>query len=132
MSLEAIVGAVLGGGLFGSLVSWLTTRHRPQVDRQTVTLASLSALNKDMQEDRDHWQERAVHAERENRQLRADNDTKDRKIDALVGLFMDTAAGVAAGRVPPWLGIPHVVRDLIAYPDAPPADDGQPGDVEQS
>src|SRR5690606_26164830 len=147
MTWQEIVVALLGtGGLLGAIVSWRTTRHRPQVDRAEVVITGQGSLIDDIREERDRLdgridaiQQQATAAEGRamsaDRRATAAEELAAMAIaheSALVDHHLDILRRVHAGEIPPWhraaASIPAILRDRLSAADYPrDTDNGVPG-----
>ena len=156
MNLEQLVGVLLGGGILGTVVTWLTTKHRPKVDTAQVVITGQGDFIDDLREavkgereEKDKQRARADACEETLRQERARWDTKEReyqsrhdsqqrqigaladRLDAAVGHVWLLETGIANQTIPPIPDRPHQLRHLLhqAGTDEPTVrdDNGVPG-----
>lgn len=150
MTWQEIVVAILGaGGLLGAIVSWRTTRHRPEVDRAEVVITGQGSLIDDIREERDRLDRRIDEVGQqalaaEQRALSADRRATEAEQLAAQALAQESAAidhhldvvrRVHAGEIPPWrhavAAIPAILRDRLSPADYPTDyDNGVPGTEE--
>ena len=114
MTIEGVLGVVLGGGFLGSILAWWTTRHKPKVDTTQVVLAGSEGLINNLQEERNRLDERitAVEkraAEAEARAMEAERNASYLAADMakITDHHLATVRGIANGTVPPWLPVPR-------------------------
>ena len=145
VNLEQWIALILGGGLFGSAVSWLTTRHRPKVDTAQMVLTGSDSLINNLQEERDRLDKRmdalsdrldSAVVKAGNAERRAEIAEKNAEYLAadmakITDHHLATVRGVAAGTIPPWLPVPPG-QNWLTDDDYPPFvarhhDTGTPG-----
>lgn len=120
-----LVGWILGSGVFGSLVAWWGSRHRPKVDRTQLIFTGSDALINNLQEERDRLDRRIDEVERkandraeaaervasDAEQRAQDVEDAAKQLAAELGAIRDhhiaTIHGIVDGSIPPWLPVPH-------------------------
>jgi len=157
VNLDQIVGVLLGGGILGTIVTWLTTKHRPKVDTAQVVITGQGNFIDDLREsvkaereEKDKQRARADACEETLRQERARWDTKEREfqarhddhqrqigalgaqLDAAIGHLWVIETGLNQGTIPPLPGPPYLIDHLVkrAHKENPATvrdDNGVPG-----
>lgn len=126
MDIGQIVTIVLGGGLLGSVVTWLTNRHRPKVDQAQVVLTGSDNLINQLQEERDRLdrridqvEQRAHGAETRATDAEATAAFAVAKVADLADHHLTVVRGFAAGTIPPLPPIPRTLTDILTDADYP-------------
>ena len=150
MNLEQWAALILGGGGIGSIVAWLTSRHKPKVDTAQVVLTGSDNLINQLQEERNRLDERITAVEKsaatridevsrradaaESRAAEAERNATYLAADMarITDHHLAVIRGVAAGTVPPWPPVPKG-QNWLTDADYPPVitprhhDTGTPG-----